>query len=118
MDQREGISNFREIDADGNTVPAEAPEPQGPPDSGLLGRINPFIVVLWLLAALLIGGSFQLIVLATTEFGPNGSPGGLEQFGYLIFTLAPWGVLASILIVAGLLFWHANQWQKRHGTLR
>ncbi len=113
MDQREGISNFREIDADGNTVPAEAPGSAAPPAPAFIRRINPFIVILWLLTALLLIGSIQIFGISLNGLGPNVTPGFVEQFGYILFTLAPWCLLASILITTGLLFWHANQWQKR-----
>lgn len=72
--------------------------------------VNPFIAVLWLLAAVLVGGGIS--VLSTVTFNP-GPMGGPPAITYLVMTFAPHALLVGLVDVLCLLFWHAWQWQRR-----
>lgn len=120
MSQREGMSNFREIDAAGNNVTDTGPgtgDGQAGRSTGaggmeLLLAINPFIGVLWLLAAFLVGvGSWFLRIGAMGFGGMSGGAG--PEFFFMMMNLAPWALILGIAVAACLLFWHAHQWQKR-----
>jgi len=110
MDQQQtGAVGFREVDRDGNPVPpdlggteqAAAVKPWPAP--------NPFIVVLWLLAAGLIAGGASALL-----SGPMSvAMGDRATVEYLVFAFAPQGISGGIAIFFALLFWHAWQWQRR-----
>lgn len=121
MSQREGVSNFREIDAEGNTATDTGPRSADGPAVGhtaaggikLLPTINPFTGVFWLLAVLLVGtGSWFLRIRAVGLGGMPGTTG--PEFFFMIMNLAPWALLLGTAILACLLFWHARRWQDRH----
>ena len=72
--------------------------------------VNPFIAVLWLLAAVLVVGGFS--VLSTVTFNP-GPMGGPPAVSFLMMTFAPHALLVGVVVVLCLFFWHAWQWQRR-----
>lgn len=127
MDQREGISNFREIDANGNPATAPGPGSREFDDWGnpagehagsgpaFLQRINPFVVILWLLAALLLGCGLWFFMVSA--LGPGFMSGPIPQVTYMMMTFAPFATTAGLAVFAGLLFWHASHWQRRRDAL-
>ncbi|UKA50237.1 hypothetical protein LFT48_01450 [Arthrobacter sp. FW305-123] len=105
---------FREIDENGNALPAVSPHvPEQPDPERKHGAINPFIIAVWVLdAALMIFGIWALnetvaAMAAPTQF--SNSP----QLGYMLMSYTPFVLLGSLLLTAALLFWHAVQWQKK-----
>lgn len=115
MEQAEANQiRFREIDQDGNPVdPAIAP-PQDRPRSGP-GRpvrmsANPFIIILWVLAAILLTGGILAFIEASETLGSGSNPMPLY---FVLMNIAPWAVLSGALALLALLFWHAAQWQQR-----
>ena len=112
MDQQQSAAlGFRELDRDGNPVPPETEdfEPGGPARS--LRMPNPFIVVLWLLAAGLIAGGLNALLAGPMSVGM----GDRATAEYLVFAFAPQGVSGGITVMLALMFWHAWQWQRRRG---
>lgn len=110
MDQQQsGALGFREVDRDGNPVP---PEPEGMEKAPSWPAPNPFIVVLWMLAAALVAGGAAALLSGPVVTGPssNGIP-----LAYIVYTFAPQVVVAGFATVVFLLFWHAWQWQRRRG---
>ncbi|WP_130176956.1 hypothetical protein [Cryobacterium sp. SO1] len=82
-------------------------------------RWNPFIAVLWVLALVLPAGGMALQWQAVSgmyrnnSFSGNGEPPVsfvLQQFSYLV---APPLISAGVVILGGLLFWHAAAWRAR-----
>jgi hypothetical protein len=80
--------------------------------AGIASAVNPFIVALWLLAGLLVGGGVWAFLNANFTTGPSS---GSMPVSFVIFTFAPHAVLSGIIAVIGLLLWHAHQWQRRRG---
>ncbi|TQJ58653.1 hypothetical protein FBY30_0888 [Arthrobacter sp. SLBN-83] len=110
MDQQPSAAlGFREVDRDGNPVP---PESEGVEYARTWHAPNPFIVVLWLLAAGLIAGGAGALLSGPVVTGP--SSGGIP-LAYIVYTFAPQVVVAGFATVVFLLFWHAWQWQRRRG---
>ncbi|XAS67746.1 hypothetical protein V3C33_20450 [Micrococcaceae bacterium Sec5.7] len=107
--------NFREVDQDGNPAGDGA---VGQADSASESTrtasftINPFIVALWLASAGLIVAGFGMFLGAQNAAmaGPNSSDS--MPLNYLWMSFAPNVLLAGVLTSAGLLFWHAAQWQR------
>ncbi|MFF1252084.1 hypothetical protein ACFVYC_06270 [Pseudarthrobacter sp. NPDC058329] len=111
MEQPSGASGFREVGPDGNPIIEEAPSAAAEdPTGGGAVPVNPFIVVLWLMAVLLVGGGLSAILNANLAVGPSS---GATPLPFVIFTLAPHIVLGGIIAAICLLLWHANQWQRR-----
>ncbi|TFD83720.1 hypothetical protein E3T61_20615 [Cryobacterium lactosi] len=82
-------------------------------------RWNPFIALLWVLAIVLPAGGMVLQwqavsgMFGNSSFSGNGEPPVsfvLQQFSYLV---APPLISAGIVILGGLLFWHAAAWRAR-----
>lgn len=82
-------------------------------------RWNPFIGLLWVLAIVLPAGGMMLQWQAVSGMYRNNSYSGngeppvsfvLQQFSYLV---APPLISAGIVILGGLLFWHAAAWRAR-----
>jgi len=82
-------------------------------------RFNPFIALLWVLAIALPAGGMALQWQAVSGMYRNNSYSGngeppvsfvLQQFSYLV---APPLISAGIVILGGLLFWHAAAWRAR-----
>jgi hypothetical protein len=102
----------RELDAHGQEIQPSAQD--GPPEEEPVpGRgINPYLVVLWVIAAGLIVGGIAMIAKARDPL--SSGPGGSLPLSYLLVTVAPFALLGGTLTCIALLFWHAVQWQKRH----
>ncbi|MDQ0870729.1 hypothetical protein QFZ70_003202 [Arthrobacter sp. V1I9] len=113
MEQSGSAVGFREVDQDGNPV-SEKLQSAAVENSTGVGRfgINPFIVVLWPMAAVLIGGGLAALLNANLALGPSS---GEMPLAFMVFTLAPHAILGGIIAVIGLLLWHATQWQRRRG---
>lgn len=111
MEQQVGAIGFQEVDQNGNPVPVSA-EPL-PAEAGRRSAapVNPFVVALWLLAALLLGGGAWTIASAMSNFMPVN---GQLPVSYVALTFAPYLIVTGFAAVVGLLFWHAAQWQRRH----
>jgi hypothetical protein len=82
-------------------------------------RWNPFIALLWMLGLALPTAGVALQWQAVQSIYSNGPISGsgepsvdfiLQQFSYLV---APTLITPGIIIIAGLLFWHARGWQAR-----
>ncbi|ANP71164.1 hypothetical protein [Cryobacterium arcticum] len=82
-------------------------------------RWNPFIALLWVLGVALAGGGAALLwqtvgnMFRNNSYSGNGEPPVsfiLQQFSYLV---APPLISAGLIILAGLLFWHAAAWRAR-----
>ena len=82
-------------------------------------RWNPFIVLLWVLGVVLPAGGMLLQwqavggMFGNTSYSGNGEPPVsivLQQFSYLV---APPLISGGIVILGGLLFWHAWVWRAR-----
>jgi len=92
-------------------------------DEPVSSRRNPFIAVLWALAALLIGGAVTLQWQAATMTFANYSYDGTGPlpFGMMIqqvsYSVSPSALTAGLLIAAALLFWHAWAWRARRTGL-
>ncbi|WP_163161533.1 hypothetical protein [Arthrobacter sp. Alg241-R88] len=113
MEQPGRAIEFREVDQDGNQVPEAVRSGAGEGSaSSPAPAVNPFIVALWLLAILLIGGGALIFLNANTMVGPTTS--GMPA-SFLMFTFAPYAIVAGLAAAICLLFWHAFQWQRRHG---
>jgi len=113
MDQHQtGAVGFREVDRDGNPVaPATGDLESAWPARGLR-MPNPFIVVLWLLAAAMIATGLWTLLRGPVAIGPMSNGLSLD---FVLFTFAPHLVLMGFAALATLLFWHAWQWQRRRG---
>lgn len=114
MEQGPAVTiGFREVDSDGNPVTDQAragtAEDSGRGDAF---AVNPFIAVLWLLAAALIGGGAWVFLNANSMVGP--STAGMPA-SFLVFTFAPYAIFAGLAALICLLFWHALHWQRRRG---
>ena len=108
-----GTIGFREVDRDGNPIAGYArTETTEDADRGNAFAVNPFIAVLWLLAAALIGGGAWVFLNANSMVVP--STAGMPA-SFLLFTLAPYAIFAGLAALICLLFWHALQWQRRRG---
>ncbi len=105
---------FREIDEHGNAVPAVSPHvPEQPDPARRRIAVNPFIIALWVLdAALTIFGFWAFSEAAAGMAGPT-QFNTSAQLSYMLMSYTPYVLLGSLLLTAGLLFWHAVQWQKK-----
>lgn len=113
MEQPGSAIEFREVDQDGNPVSGAARCGAGEAaGSGPVSAVNPFVVVLWLLAIVLIGGGTLIFLKANSMVGPTTS--GMPA-SFLMFTFAPYAIIAGLAAAICLLFWHAFQWQRRRG---
>jgi hypothetical protein len=111
MDQQpSGALGFREVDRDGNPVPPETEGPEAAGTERSWSAPNPFIVVLWLLAAAMIAGGTAPLLSGPMIMGPSS---GAIPLAYVVFTFAPQVVLAGFATLVFLLFWHAWHWQRR-----
>ncbi|WP_159704267.1 hypothetical protein [Arthrobacter sp. 18067] len=110
---------FREIDEHGNAVQAvspHVPETAGPERKRV--PVNPFIIALWVLdAGLAWFGMWALTNAISAMVGPMPVQSAESaQVNFMMFSNAPYALLGAALITAGLLFWHAVQWQKKRPT--
>ena len=109
--QASGALGFREVDGDGNPVPPEAEGSKSMGTKRSWASPNPFIVVLWLLAAgMICGGASALL-----NNPMSVAMGDRATFDYFVFAFAPQGISGGTAIFFALLFWHAWHWQRRRG---
>ena len=80
---------------------------------------NPFIGVLWVIGVFFIGSSIalQTVAIGGMNAGYSYSGNGPLPLGMIIqqlsYSVIPSVLTAGLLIVAGLLFWHATTWRAR-----
>ena len=115
MEQAEADQvRFHELDQDGKPANPEAAnggqDPAGPRGAVRTG-FNPFIAILWILAATLEFGGIWVFTNAFANTGPTSSSGTLP-LGFILINFAPQAVLSGTLAIMCLLFWHAVQWQR------
>ncbi|WP_426005424.1 hypothetical protein ACPFL9_01605 [Paenarthrobacter sp. NyZ202] len=106
---------FREIDDQGKAVRAvspHAPEPLDAPKKRL--SVNPFIVALWALDGAMLYFSVWAFTETLRPMVSAPSSDGMPM-NFVVLSMLPYLVPASLLITGALLFWHAFQWQRRHG---
>jgi hypothetical protein len=105
---------FRELDQDANHADPEAAggsqDPSGPRGAGRTG-FNPFIAILWIVAAILTVGGIWVLTNAFSSAGPTSSSGAVP-LGFILINFAPQAVLTGTLTIICLLFWHAVQWHR------
>ncbi len=111
---------FREIDEHGNAVQAVSPHVPEPADRERKRTpINPFIIALWVMdAGLAWLGVWALAtsvgaIVSSPQFVQPAESAEAAQMKFILLSNAPYVLLAALLITAGLLFWHAFQWQKK-----
>ena len=113
MEQAEADKvGFHEVDQDGKPTDPGATSgdhnADGTKGAGWTG-FNPFIAILWILAAtLVVGGIWGF---ANAFSGPTSSSGTMP-LGFMLVNFAPQAVLSGTLAIMSLLFWHAVQWQR------
>ncbi|MGY4859109.1 hypothetical protein [Cryobacterium sp. AP23] len=82
-------------------------------------RWNPFIALLWLVVVVFIGGAVVLQVQAATlsnsnSFYDGNGPVPIEMLiQQLSYSVASPMLIAGLVTLAGLLFWHAWAWRAR-----
>jgi hypothetical protein len=113
MEQPTGSIEFREVDQEGHPVDngLQTAAVGGQPGRTSITAVNPFIVVLWVVAVALVGGGGITFLNANLAAGPMS---GAMPMSFLLLTFAPYAIFIGLVAVIGLLFWHANQWQRRH----
>ncbi|MGN7149944.1 hypothetical protein ACTHQ6_13220 [Arthrobacter sp. SAFR-179] len=109
MEQQSAALGFREVDRDGNTVLPASDDTGTTRVGGHRFAPNPFIVVLWVMAAALIAGGVGTLLRGPVAIGPlsNGF-----SFDFVLFTFAPQLALTGFATAVFLLFWHAWHWQR------
>jgi len=114
MEQDPGNNHvrFREVDQHGNPIDQESFGYEEGLDAGrpVWAAVNPFIVALWALAAVLLTGGVWVSANAASMMGTTSAT---PPLAYVLFNFAPWAVLAGLLDALALLFWHAMGWQRR-----
>ncbi|MFE4833189.1 hypothetical protein ACFRAU_00760 [Arthrobacter sp. NPDC056691] len=73
--------------------------------------VNPFIVALWVLEAILLVSPFGVFTLAQESLNSGTEP-QVMPVSYMWITFAPQMLFAGLVGALGLLFWHAAQWQR------
>ena len=106
---------FREVDQDGKPIGQESfgHEEGGDATRPIWTSVNPYIVGLWLLAAILVAGGVWVSANAASMMGPTS---GTPPLAYILLNFAPWAVLAGMLDALALLFWHATEWRRKKCT--
>ncbi|WP_311211669.1 MULTISPECIES: hypothetical protein [unclassified Arthrobacter] len=111
---------FREIDEHGNAVQAVSPHVPEPADPERKRTpVNPFVIALWVLDAGLAWLGFWALTTSVGAMmtGPTPAQSAESaQVNFMMLSNAPYALLAAALITAGLLFWHAVQWQRKRPT--
>lgn len=75
---------------------------------------NPWLALLWVLAALLtLGGVAALLVVGAVELAPPSDPFTYYVLTALLAGVAPWLVCSGLVAVVGAVFIHALGWQRR-----
>jgi hypothetical protein len=115
QDTSSASASFREIDEHGNPLPHEPIPTEPDPAEARKFRINPFIVVLWVL-----NGALVVFVgwVMNASMGPTfyGNMPEVQASGPIFFVLMnslPQILPLPFVTTTALLFWHAWQWQKR-----
>lgn len=125
MEQEEANRiSFHELDQNGNPLDPETAT-SVMDSSGREGRgsrrlsINPFVIILWVLVGIMVGGGvlvhMDMMSPGGGAFGPDGLSGPMTETPLILVlrNFAPFGVLAGLQGIIGLLFWHAVQWQRK-----
>ena len=112
--------SFHELDQNGNPLDPETAT-SVMDSSGREGRestrpsINPFVIILWVLVGIMIGGGvwvhMDMMSSGGGAFGPDG-PVTEVPLILVLRNFAPFAVLTGLQGIMGLLFWHAVQWQR------
>src|SRR5690349_14287730 len=105
-----GVVGFHEVDQDGSPLTAAA-EGAVEDGAGSGPQLNPFIGVLWLVAAVLVVGGIAFLLNAPLSVSMTDR----VSMAYVLFSFATPAVFVGILTFIGLMFWHAGQWQRRRG---
>lgn len=110
--------NFREVDSQGQPTAGQAQPGFAPYEAADFGQrrrlsVNPFIVALWVLVAVLLVSPFGVFTLAQESLNSGTEPQAMPV-GYMWITFAPQILFAGLVGALGLLFWHAGQWQRNH----
>ena len=115
MEQAEANKvRFHEVDQDGRPTDPEAALGDHDADGTRGARragFNPFIAILWILAAILVVGGIWVFTNAFSNTGPTSSSGSVP-LGFVLINFAPQAVLSGTLTIICLLFWHAMQWHR------
>ena len=75
---------------------------------------NPWLALLWVLAALLtLGGVAALLVVGAVELAPPSDPFTFYVLTALLAGVAPWLVCSGLAAVVGAVFIHALEWRRR-----
>jgi hypothetical protein len=110
--------------------PDFAPPPPPPPEEETEDRVapalevpalqrdrqNPFVLALWLLSVVLVGGGIWLFLgpgRADLGSSPNDPDPGFIAFIQALYVICPAMITAGLGTVSGLLFWHAAAWNAR-----
>ncbi|MFF2314971.1 hypothetical protein ACFVTE_01735 [Arthrobacter sp. NPDC058097] len=84
----------------------------GTPDFGQRRpAVNPLIVALWVLEAILLVSPFGVFTIAQESLNSGTEP-QVMPVSYMWITFAPQILFAGLVGLLGLLFWHAAQWQR------
>lgn len=103
MDQHNsGLVGFHEVDEGPNLVAEAVAEPYGNV-ARPRAKVNPFICVLWLLAAVLVTGGMAALLSAPL----NVQMTDRVTMAYVLFTFGPQSVFIGVATFLALLFWHA-----------
>ena len=110
--------NFREVDSQGQPTAGQVQPGFAPYEAADFGQrrrlsVNPFIVALWVLVAVLLVSPFGVFTLAQESLNSGTEPQAMPV-GYMWITFAPQILFAGLVGALGLLFWHAGQWQRNH----
>ena len=75
---------------------------------------NPWLALLWALAALLtVGGIAARLVVGAVELAPPSDPFTFYVLTELLDGVFPWLVAAGLLALVGAVFVHALEWRRR-----
>src|SRR5688572_8514843 len=78
---------------------------------------NPWLALLWLLAALLtLGGVAALLIVGAVELAPPSGPFTFYVLTALLAGVAPWLVASGLVAVVGAVFVHALEWRHRRAV--
>ncbi|MDQ0863123.1 hypothetical protein QF036_000704 [Arthrobacter globiformis] len=102
--------NFREVDSQGNPT-GYGPGAGQPATQRSRLSVNPFIVALWVIEAILLVSPFGVFTLAQESLN-SGTQSQVMPVSYMWITFAPQMLFAGLAGFLGLLFWHAAQWQR------
>lgn len=105
---------IKEVDELGNVDDRSKNNEPGRNPGSVPAGANPFIIGAWILAAgLLLSGVMMLIQSRYPSAAGNVGSGNIP-LSLILLNVAPYALLAGVLTVAALMFWHASQWQHRY----